>query len=428
VALIEVTGFFSSETSKKVTVVKKYWLGFDLAYRNITRHKRRSIIAVGAVGFGVIAFILASGFIEYIFWGLREATIESQLGHIQISRPGYQESGKADPFSFLLSDTPPELEAVTEPHQIKAIAPRLSFSGLISHEEATLSFIGDGIDPRAQSAFGDSLQIVAGQNLSPADSKAIIMGAGLAQNLGVNIDDQVVLLAKTASGGINGVEVSIRGLFSTVTKAYDDSALRIPISTARQLLRTQGTHTWIMLLNDTAQTDTVLAGLRNKFGKDFEIVPWYDLADFYNKTVVLFSKQVQGMRLIIAFIILLSISNTMTMSIIERTGEIGTSLALGVKRSIVMRLFLTEGIVLGCLGGAFGLTVGLLLASLISSIGVPMPPPPGMARGYMGEIRVTWDIALESLILAIGTTLAASLYPAWKASRMQIVDALRHNR
>ena len=134
------------------------------------------------------------------------------------------------------------------------------------------------------------------------------------------------------------------------------------------------------------------------------------------------------MRLIIAFIILLSISNTMTMSIIERTGEIGTSLALGVKRSIVMRLFLTEGIVLGCLGGALGLTVGLLLASLISSIGVPMPPPPGMARGYMGEIRVTWDIALESLILAIGTTLAASVYPAWKASRMRIVDALRHNR
>ena len=77
-------------------------------------------MAIGAVAFGVIAFILASGFIEYIFWGLREATIKSQLGHIQISRPGYQESGKADPFSFLLPDAAPELEAVDEPHQIKA--------------------------------------------------------------------------------------------------------------------------------------------------------------------------------------------------------------------------------------------------------------------------------------------------------------------
>jgi putative ABC transport system permease protein len=408
--------------------VNRLWLDFNLAYRNITRHKRRSTIAVGAVAFGVIAFILASGFIEYIFWGLREATIESQLGHIQISRPGYQESGKADPFSFLLSDAPPKLEAVTEPYQIKAVAPRLSFGGLISHGEATLSFIGDGIDPGEQSAFGDSLQIAAGQNLSPNDSKAIIMGEGLARNLGVNIGDRVVLLAKTTSGGINAVEVSVRGFFSTVTKAYDDSALRIPISTARQLLRTQGTHTWVVLLNDTAQTDTVLARLRDKLGGDFEIVPWYDLADFYNKTVVLFSKQIQGMRLIIAFIILLSISNTMTMSIMERTGEIGTSLALGVRRSIVMRLFLKEGVLLGCLGGAFGLAVGLLLAGLISSIGIPMPPPPGMARGYMGEILVTWSIALESLILAIGTTLAASLYPAWKASRMPIVDALRHYR
>ena len=71
------------------------------------------------------------------------------------------------------------------------------------------------------------------------------------------------------------------------------------------------------------------------------------------------------------------------MSVMERIGEIGTSLALGVKRSCVMRLFLSEGILLGCLGGVFGLTVGLLLASMISSIGIPMPPPPGMARGYM---------------------------------------------
>ena len=83
---------------------------------------------------------------------------------------------------------------------------------------------------------------------------------------------------------------------------------------------------------------------------------------------------------------------------------------------------------LGGFGGLLGVTIGVALAAMISSIGIPMPPPPGTTRGYTGEILVTWNIAFESLLLAIGATLIASIYPAWKASRMQIVDALRHNR
>ncbi len=406
-----------------------FWLDFLLAFRNIVRQKRRSTIAVGAVAFGIVALILASGFIEWIFWGMREATIESQLGHIQISRPGYQEAGKADPYAFLLPDALPELETANGPRQIKVVAPRLSFGGLISHGEATLSFLGDSVSPQEQEAFGNSLQILAGKNLSADDPKGIILGAGLARNLGVDVGDRVVLLANTASRGVNAVEVTVRGLFSTVNKSYDDNALRLPIETGRQLLRIKGAHIWVVLLNDTAQTDIILATLRDKLRRsDFEIVPWYALADFYNKTVTLFTKQIQGIRLIIALIILLSISNTMTMSVMERIGEIGTYMALGAKRTGIMRRFLSEGILLGCLGGLLGLVIGLLLASAISSIGIPMPPPPGMARGYTGEILVTWNIALESLALAIGTTLVASIYPAWKASRMEIVDALRHNR
>ena len=413
----------------ELILMQSVWLVFSFAFRNIVRQRRRSTIAIAAVAFGITALILANGFIEWIFLDFRESTIKSQLGHLQIVRPGYHDAGKADPYAFLLPDAIPELETPNEPQQIKAVAPRLSFSGLISRGEATLSFIGDGDDPRQQAVFGDALQISAGRNLSGDDPLGIIVGEGLARNLGINVGDQVILLANTALRGTNAVEVTIRGLFSTVTKSYDDSALRMPIDTARQLLRTQGSHTWVILLNDTSQTDIMLAKLRERLQKDdFEIVPWYALADFYNKTASLFTKQIQGIRLIIALIILLSISNTMTMSVMERIGEIGTSMALGVKRTGIMRLFLSEGILLGCLGGLLGLILGLLLASVISSIGIPMPPPPGMARGYTGQILVTWDIALESLALAIATTLAASIYPAWRASRMQIVDSLRHNR
>ena len=160
----------------------------------------------------------------------------------------------------------------------------------------------------------------------------------------------------------------------------------------------------------------------------FEIIPWYELADFYNKTIVLFTRQVQGIKIIIALIILLSISNTMSRSVMERTGEIGTAMALGIKKADILRQFLIEGALIGVIGGLIGLFVGMILAQIISSIGIPMPPPPGMARGYTGEILMTLPMAGEALLLAIFTTLVASVYPAWKASHMQIVDALRHNR
>lgn len=407
-----------------------YWRILSLAFRNLIRQKRRSTISVSAVAFGITALILSSGFIQWIFLDFRETSIRSQLGHLQIVYPGYHDAGKADPLSFLLPNAPPNLNTVDDnSDQIKIIVPRLSFNGLISHGEATLSFIGDGIDPREQLAFGNAVQISEGNPLSIDHPFHIIVGEGLARNLGLKVGDQAVLLVDSATGGINAIEVFVGGLFSTVTKSYDDNAIRVPIETARQLLRTQGTHSWIVLLNDTEQTDHVLAKLRNSLPHDkFEVVPWYLLADFYNKTIALFTKQILAIKVIIALIILLSIFNTMSITVMERIGEIGTAMALGVKRVNIMRIFLNEGVLIGCVGGLVGLSVGLLLAAIISNIGIPMPPPPGMARGYTGQILVTLDIALESLVLAVATTLVASVYPAWKASRMQIVDALRHNR
>ena len=405
-----------------------------LSFRNLLRQKRRTFISLSAVSLGITILTLAGGFIGWVYQDMRESTIHSQLGHLQIVKPGYFESGKADPYHFLFSDNLSQdlsenFTLSDDKHPIKAVVPRLSFSGLLSHGDATLSFIGEGVDPQEQDFFGNALQISSGNNLSADHPDQLIMGEGLARNLGVKVGDQIVLLVNTATGGINAIEMTIGGLFSTVTKSYDDSALRLPISTARQLLRTNGAHSWVVLLNDTHQTDSVLAALRDRLSPDhFEVIPWYQLADFYNKTTVLFSKQVQAIKLIIALIILLGISNTMTMNVMERTGEIGTAMALGVKRISILYQFLCEGVLIGGIGGILGVLVGLLLAAIISDIGIPMPPPPGMARGYTGEILVTSNMVVEALILAILTTLIASLYPAWKASRMQIVDALRHNR
>jgi len=133
-------------------------------------------------------------------------------------------------------------------------------------------------------------------------------------------------------------------------------------------------------------------------------------------------------ELIIAMVIILSISNTMTMNVLERTSEIGTCLAIGRRRLQILRQFVYEGLTIGLIGGALGVLVGWLLAALISWIGIPMPPPPGMTEGYTGAIMLTPGLAAQAFVLALATTLLASIYPAWRASRMEIVDALRHQR
>lgn len=405
------------------------WLEYFSAFRNITRQYRRSLFGITAVAFGVVALLLASGFVEWIFWATREGNIQAGLGHIHVMRPNYLKDGQADPWHYLLPQQSQQLEALAHFPTIHTVAPRLAFNGLISHGAATVSFIGEGVTPKAEREISRTLLISSGKNLAAEDEKGIILGSGLADNLGVVVGNTVVLLVNTPEGGINAVECTVRGLFNTVSRAYDDSVLRTPLPLAQKLLRVSGSHKWILLLDDTAQTAQTTLALREKFrDSDLEFVPWYDMADFYNKMVSLLSKQIGVVEIIIAIIIVLSISNTMMMNVMERTAEIGTCLAIGRNRRQILRQFIYEGMTIGLIGGTLGLVLGVLLATLISMIGIPMPPPPGMSQGYSGEILITGSLAINAFLLALGTTLLASLYPAWKASHLEIVDALRHNR
>lgn len=400
-----------------------------LALRNILRQRRRSLIATAAIGFGIISMMLAAGFIEWIFWANRDGVTVKQIGHIQIAKPGYYEYGKADPFAYLLPADPTALGAITKHPEVTGVAPRIDFVGLVSHGESTLSFVGEGIDPELDPALAQ-LHVIEGELLSAQEPNGFILGSGLAANLGVKTGDTVVLLASTGTGGINAVEGRVRGLVSTSMRAFDDSLLRVNIDTARTLLRVPGgAHVWITSLSETRLTERIVDKLADEASlAGYEITPWTKLADFYNKTVELLSRQILVVKVIIGLIIILSIGNTMTMSVLERTTEIGTAMALGLRARRILRMFILEGALLGVIGGGVGIVIGYAAASLISYVGIPMPPAPGMSMGFVAAIRITPGIIVDAFLLAMITTLLASIYPAWRASRLVIVDALRHNR
>ena len=402
---------------------------FRLAARNLRRNTRRTAVATLTVAFGIVAYLLAGGFIAWIFDQMREGTIHSQLGHLQIVRPGYFEKGIADPYAFLLPEQSAQQKTIEAIAGFQSLAPRLSFSGLISRGDTTIAFLGDGVDPVFEKPVSTLVTIVAGNDLASAEQKAVLLGEGLANSLGAKVGDDVVLLVSTAGGGAGAVEVKVSGIFVTNAKEYDDSALRLPIQVARKLMKVSGATSWVVLLDQTERTAESATILANALpSADFEVVSWTVLADFYNKTVVLFSRQVSVVKFIIGLIIVLTISNTQMMSVLERTTEIGTSLAIGQRRKTVLRMFVSECLLIGLAGGVLGVVLGGVLAQVISAIGIPMPPPPGMSSGYIGQILVAPGLALDALILALVATFLASVLPAWKASRMNIVDALRYNQ
>ncbi len=399
-----------------------------MALWSVVRQRRRTAIALAAVSFGVVAMILAGSFIEWIFWATREGTIQSGLGHIEVARQGFHEHGAADLGRYVLPADSSQLKALRDTPGVKTVAQRLAFSGLVSHGDTTLSFVGEGVEPESERDFGVSI-IADGEDLSSGDPNGIIVGRGLAANLGIRTGDSVVILATTPRGGVNAVEAHVRGLFATVSKAYDDSAMRVPLKLANSLLRVSGAHRWVVVLRETARTSEALAEFRNRFSKDtLEFVPWYELADFYNKTVSLLSKQMRVIEAIIGLIIMLTIGNSMMMGVMERTSEIGTAMALGTRASGILIQFLAEGLLLGALGGILGIVLGVGMAEAISAVGIPMPPAPGQSRGYRAGMIVTVPLVLLAFAIAVSTALLAALYPALKASRTQIVDALRHNR
>lgn len=402
----------------------------QLAFRNILRSKGRSFITLAAIGFGCVALIFTGGFIQDSLLQLRESYIRAHLGHLQIFKKGFTEHGVARPFDFLISNVEEVKKVLASLPHIEIIAPRLEFSGLLSTGETTISFIGQGVDPGLEKKMNDFLRIDAGENLAENDEYQVILGQGLANSISIKPKDPVILLSNSQSGSMNALDMSAKGIFHTSSKPFDDRALRVPLPAAQRLLQTDMIQTFVVLLDKTENTTRIKNQIETIFREknlDLEVKPWYEMADFYTKAATFYDSQFGILKFIIIIVSILSVFNTMNMSVLERIGEIGTMRAIGTSQKKVVTIFLTEGVILGVLGGILGLTAGLAVAKIVSFVGIPMPPPPGSNTPWTAHIQlVPWNFVQSFLIAAI-SSFASAIFPAIKASRLVISEALRHN-
>lgn len=401
---------------------------FSLALRNIFRQRARSAATLAAIAIGVAGLILAGGFVQDIFIQLGEAIIHSQTGHIQITHQGYREGKSRAPERYLIEHSE-QLKAdirKTAPNVTLSMA-RLGFSGILNNGKRDLGIIGEGIEPDAEADIATFMRFVEGRALKNTDQDGIVVGQGVAKSLGLKVGDRVTLVMTLSAGAVNTLDFELVGVFQSFSREFDARAVRIPLNAAKSLMDTPAAHLIVAMLEHTEDTPAAVRALKQKYSKDgYEITAWNELSDFYEKTVELYDRQFGVLRLIILVMVLLSVVNSVNMTLFERTREFGTMLAVGNRSTTVFRLIMAESLCLGLLGAGLGMATGCISAIGISAIGIPMPPPPNANLGYTALIRIVPSTVFTAGFIGFVAAVLATILPARRAARLDIVDALRH--
>jgi putative ABC transport system permease protein len=401
-----------------------------IALRNVFRNKRRSLITGSILVFGCGALIVARGFMATMYEGARESAILQGIGHLQVYNPAFLDKDETKPLEFGLDNYRPIQQALEAAPHVRAAEARLEFMGLISNGEKSVAFMGEAVEPGRQKRMGMLVKAQSGADLlaSTADSP-VLLGAGLAKSLNARPGDLLTILATTADGALNGVDVTVAGTFSTGFKEADDRLLSVRLDTAQRLMATNKVTKLVVGLDKTDNTDVAKAQIEELFRRDhlsLAMRTWSEISLVYRQVTAMFSTVFAVLGLIIFVLVVLSSSNTMMMAVFERVQEIGTLMALGTSRLRILGLFLLEGLFMGVLGGAAAAGLAWSFSSLVNSAKIQVPPPPGNTTGFPIEIKLLPEIFIGVFLLAVVMMVLGAALPALRGSRLKIVDALGH--
>ncbi|MEM7011253.1 MAG: FtsX-like permease family protein [Verrucomicrobiota bacterium] len=413
------------------------WVKF--AARNLLRNKRRSVVTIAAAALGFAAVNVFGGFTNYLFVNLRDAFIYVLgNGHVQIYVSGYNEHGTSDPDRYLLNaDTFRQLQEIGEEDpRILLTTGSIDVSGQIDTGDKANIFIGRAITPshreemlkNAKTLTSGFSLLGEGEQLTDDDPYQIGVATGMQETLELELGADIVLMARTLDGQLNVVDAIVKNTFSSPTQDLSDKLIAIPLELAQELYQTDRVGSVSMMLRSRHDVPAIQQLLTEKL-KDADqtltISTWDTESDLYKLTRNMFDMIFGMVFLILIVIVTMSVMNTMSMAIMERTTEIGTLRALGLKRRGVIGLFGIEGLLLGVIGSLIGMlvTFGVYMTVQILE---PQWTPPTIARKMQLEIRlVPHYLCLTFFFLAV-LTLAAAIIPARRAAKGGIVEALGH--
>lgn len=409
-----------------------------IAYRNLLNNRRRSFFTISAIAFGFAAINLLGGFTDYVFKGLEESYVYAYgNGHLSVFKQGFLTEGSLDPTRYLLEEQ--ELQALQEicmdDPRVVLTTPQLNISGLVSDGQISTIMIADGRisqDTRKIRSMGQGfvghLKMFDGQELDDSLGYGVGMTKGLAEKMGMSLDADVIVMAATVDGYMNALDGQVVQLIDAPMDILDDMLMTVPLKLAQDLYDTSSVDRLNILLADSSLTAEMKDELTEKFASlnlNVEVRSWDQLRPSYLRIRDMFNVIFFFVFVIVLIIVALSVVNTISTAVLERTREIGTLRTLGLKRSGVSLMFASEGVMLaiaGSLGGALLTLVGW------GSIAIFKPTwiPPNIPKQVPLEIHlVPWCMVVSVVLMALLAAVAA-MAPARRAAHASIVDALGH--
>jgi putative ABC transport system permease protein len=397
-----------------------------IAIRNVFRNKRRTALSIAMIAGGVGAMLVFEGFALSVVQSLGQTTIQTQTGHLQLATNAYWNKSTDRPKDALIAGAPALQTELRKHPGIEFVSGRLSFFGLLTADDRTLSARGVSFDPQMEGDLGASFKFIDGRGFTQDEKFHVALGSGLATRLKVKTGDSLTLLSHTYDGVVNAIDVTVTGVFRVGLAEFDDNNFLIPLSSAQLLMDTDNVEQIIIRLHNTQDTDSMRAELQSRLQGGAEIKTWQEVAVLYQQVIQFNAVQNRIMEFIILSLILLGILNTVGMSVFERTGEIGTVAALGETGRTILWQFLLEGAVLGALGSLSGVVLGSLLILGINALEIKVMMP-GASTDLVIKIGFFMRAFLHAGLLAVAAAILASFVPSWRASQMNIAEALRRN-
>ncbi|EKK9987275.1 ABC transporter permease [Vibrio vulnificus] len=406
-----------------------------LAWLNLKRNGRRSLLSVLIIAIAVFALTSAGGFGLYTYDSLKESTARD-TGHITISTPGFFTKEEEMPLSNGLSQPDDLIASVMGLNEVRGVQPRIEFNGLISNGSKSVIFVGIGVNDREFDMKGPFLDVREGKTLSnprgqrydPAEPE-VMLAMDLARNVNVTVGDWITLLSTTTDGALNAYDFKVRGVYATGVPELDKRQLYIHIDSAQSLLATDKVSVISVFLFETEKTAAVqqrLSALLSQFSQELELTPWQERAFFYQKVKDLYDRIFGIMGAVMGLVVFVALFNTMTMSVTERTREIGTLSALGSYPREIIAGFLREAGLLALLGSLVGALASGAISLLLMVVDVQMPPPPGRTDGYPLMVYFSFELVAIAAVGVVCICLLAAYLSARKGVNKPITEALTY--
>lgn len=408
------------------------WL--KIALGNLLKNRRRSLVTIFGIAVGFISVSLFSGYIHNTYNGLRNTAIKGEgLGHLTIYKKGWLLKGKFDPDKYMFSSEElGKVQAMAQNNDdIILVTPRLNVSGLLSNGRTSTIFIASGVVATDEEIIkGDwgKFRQIQGDTLTEQNEYGVEMAGDLAKIMGMKPGSNGVVMVTTPDGQMNALDIEVAGIFDTGSQASNDKFMRVPFSFAQSLYETEKADEIVVLLKSWQKTETVRTEILEELsraGLECEIKTWEELSMFYSKVRSMFGMIFLFIFLIVFVVVSMSVVNTMGMAVIERTREIGTLRAIGVKRKGISVLFAMEGVLLGLIGSVVGAIVHSGICFGIQRANLSYVPP-----GNSSSVPLVVDLLPANMLglafFLIVLSLIAAILPARRAAKLNIVEALGH--